>query len=845
MYRFFLLSFFFSAAFGVKGFSQETSFSSLPVIDYSSPKEYEVAEIVVSGVQFLDTKVLASMTGLSVGQKITIPGDDITKIVTKFWEQGLFSDVKITASKIEGNKIYLDVYMKERPRLSQFNLTGLKKTEKQDLEEKLKIRTGTQVTENVINNMVNTIRKHFTEKGFHNIDIKVEEIPDASLPNRVILNVEVDKNSKVKVVQIVFEGNENFTDRRLRRTMKKTKQKDLNFFKSAKYIENEFREDRKKLIEFYNEQGYRDAKIISDSVVYVTADRLALFIQLHEGEKYHFGNITWVGNTKYPAEILNKALGIKKGDVFDQTFLEKRLFVDEDAVNSIYLDDGYLFFSLTPVELAIRNDTIDLEMRVYEGKQATINKVIISGNTKTNEHVIRREIRTRPGQLFSKSDIIRTVRELATLGHFDPEKIEPSPIPNPADGTVDIEYKLVEKANDQLEVSGGWGAGMLVGTVGVRFSNFSAGNLFNAKAWRPIPSGDGQTLSLRAQSNGTYYKAYSMTFMEPWFGGKKPNSFTFSLYHTVQSGAYRVWEKSDKSFKVSGASIGLGKRLKWPDDFFQFYNEVGFQDYNLKNWYRDYFGFEDGRSHILSYRISLSRNSQDQPIYPRRGSSFSLTLQLTPPYSSFKKDRFWELDADERANKTAADIFMVERAARYKWIEYHKWTYKGAWFTRLVGNLVLSVNTQFGYLGHYNKPLGPSPFEGFDLGGDGLSGYNLYGRETIGLRGYTNNSLTPLKADGSKAGNIYEKLAMELRYPITLSPSATIYGLTFVEAGNAWMDFKSFNPFTLRRSAGIGLRAFLPMFGLLGVDWGYGFDEVPGRTNVNGSQFHFVIGQQF
>jgi outer membrane protein insertion porin family len=511
--------------------------------------------------------------------------------------------------------------------------------------------------------------------------------------------------------------------------------------------------------------------------------------------------------------------------------------VDEDAVSSLYLDNGYLFFSVDPVEINVENDSIDFEMRIYEGKQATINNIIITGNTKTNEHVIRREIRTKPGELFSKSDIIRTVRELAQLGHFDPEKIEPVPIPNPADGTVDIEYKLVERANDQLEISGGWGAGMLVGTIGLRFSNFSARNVFSPRAWRPVPSGDGQTLSLRAQSNGKYYQSYNMTFIEPWFGGKKPNSLSLSFFHSKMDNSYYLWDAGTSSMKINGASIGLGRRLRWPDDFFTLYNEISFQQYILDNW-TGYFQFSDGASNNVSFTTTLARKSLDQLIYPRRGSDFSLSLQLTPPYSLL-------------SNK---DYSNMSPSEKYRWIEYHKWLFKADWYTTLAGNLVLATRAHFGYLGHYNNNLGPSPFEAFDVGGDGMSGYNIYGYDIIALRGYSNGSLTPrvdrdgnvlTNGTGTKSGNVYERLYLELRYPITLNPSATVFVLGFIEGGNCWYSIDQFNPFLIKRSAGFGLRAFLPMFGLLGIDWGYGFDDVPGFPDANHSQFHFTIGQQF
>jgi outer membrane protein insertion porin family len=812
----------------IQVFPQDLDYDNLPVIDYANPREYEIVEITVSGIEFLQPQVLISISGMQVGDKIKIPGDEITKAIEKFWDQGLFADAKISARKVEEGKIWLDIYLKEQPRLSRLIVDGLKKGETQDLMETLNVRTGSQVTKDLIINTRRIIKDHFIEKGFYNTTVAINQEKDTLRANSVRLLVTVNKNERIKIDDIIFEGNQVFDDQKLRRVLKNTKKVNWNIFKSSKFIRSDYKEDKATMIDFYNENGYRDFKILGDSLVFIEEEeRLLLKVFITEGIKYYFRDIKWIGNTIYPAGILGAVMGITKGDVFDQSLLSKRLEIDEDAVSSLYLDNGYLFFSVDPVEIRVEDDSIDFEMRVYEGKQATINNVIISGNTKTNEHVIRREIRTKPGQLFSKSDIIRTVRELAQLGHFDPEKIEPIPIPNPADGTVDIEYKLVERANDQLEISGGWGAGMLVGTIGLRFSNFSAREVLNPKAWRPIPSGDGQTLSLRAQSNGKYYQSYNATFIEPWFGGKKPNSLAISVFHSLMNNSYTIWDAGSSNMKITGASVGLGRRLTWPDDFFTLYNEISFQQYNLDNW-TGYFQFTDGASNNLSFNTTLSRKSIDQMIYPRRGSDFSISLQLTPPYSMFNGKDYTNMDA----------------ASKYQWIEYHKWLFKADWYTSLAGNLVLATRAHFGYLGHYNDDLGPSPFEGFDVGGDGMSGYNLYGYDIIALRGYENGTLTP-RVNGTKSGNVYTRLYMELRYPITLNPSATVFVLGFLEGGNSWYTIDQFNPFLVKRSAGFGLRAFLPMFGLLGIDWAYGFDPVPGFPDANQSQFHFTIGQQF
>lgn len=798
------------------------------VMDYSQPTKYEIAEVTVSGINFLDPIVVLNISNLQPGRIITVPGEDITKALEKLWGQGLFSDVKIAATKIEGNKIFLDVYLQEPRRLAKLTIEGLKKAENTEISDKLKLRSGSLITENVLNSSKEIILKHFVAKGFFNtsVDFIVED--EASIPNRVNMIISVKKNNRVKIKDVIIDDNTHFSDRRLQRILKKTKKKNWNIFRSSKFLEEEFINDKEKLLTFLNERGYRDAKILVDSIYLVSDDRVNVYMQLREGSKYYFRNLTWIGNSKYPDELLNVVLDIKKGDIFDQTKLDKRLRMDEDAVSSLYLDDGYLFFSVTPVEIFVDNDSIDLEIRIIEGPQATINKVIITGNTKTNEHVIRRELRTRPGELFNKTNIIRSQRELSVMGHFDPEKLNVKPIPNPADGTVDIEFIVEEKANDQLEISGGWGAGMLIGTLGVRFSNFSTRNIFKKDAWRPLPTGDGQTLSVRVQSNGTYYQGYNMTFVEPWLGGHKPTSLSFSVFHTIQTDRYNRSVKEWSSIKISGASIGIGKRLNWPDDFFSLYNEISFQNYYLDDWAGGGFLFSTGNSNNFSFKTSLSRSSIDQTIYPRRGSQFSLTLQFTPPFSLFSDKDYTTLPSVEK----------------YKWIEYHKWTFKSQTHTNLVDKLVLTTGAQFGFLAFYNKDYGFSPFESFDVGGDGMSGYNLYGRETISLRGYENGSVTPIR-DGSRAGNIYNKLTFEIRYPLSLNPSAVIYGLVFLEGGNAWADFKEFNPFAIKRSAGIGLRAFLPMFGLLGVDWGYGFDEIPGRPGANKGQFHFVLGQQF
>ncbi|MCK5691904.1 MAG: BamA/TamA family outer membrane protein, partial [Bacteroidales bacterium] len=624
-------------------------------------------------------------------------------------------------------------------------ILGIGKSETQDVMEKINLKRGQQVTADIMDNTIRIIREHFIEKGFLNTTAEISLHDDTIRVNMVQMDIIVDKKDRVKIDEIYFTGVSDFKTSLLRRKMKDTKKVNINIFKASKLVSDAFKEDKKLLVAFFNENGYRDAKILSDSVAFVEgSDKLLnLYINIEQGNKYHFGDVTWVGNTKYPSELLDAVLGITKGDIFDQTILDERLFIDEDAVNGVYLDNGYLFFQLTPVEVSVEDDTIDFEMRLYEGDIALINNVIISGNDRTNEHVVRRELRTLPGDKFSKSELIRTVRELANLGHFDPEQIEPNPIPNQADGTVDIEYKLVERATDQLEVSGGYGGGMLVATVGIRFSNFAASRIFQPKAWRPVPSGDGQTFSIRAQTNGRVYQSYNFSFVEPWFGGKKPNSFSVSGYFSkMNRNPYAFYggvdNIKDEYYSVIGASIGLGKRLTWPDDFFTLYNAFSYQRYKVKD-YPGLFIVDNGFFNNFSFTTTLGRSSQDQIIYPRRGSNLSLSLQLTPPYSLLNPGK---------------DYSNIEDDEKYKWVEYHRWMFKADWFHALVGDLVLMTRMQFGYLGHYNDVIGPSPFEGFDLGGDGLSGYNLYGRETIAQRGYPNRSLTPTDANGNKSGNV-------------------------------------------------------------------------------------------
>ncbi len=854
--------------------------ADVPTIQYSGASHtYEIADIEVKGIQNYDPDILVRLSGLRVGQKIPVPGEEISEAIRKYWENGLFSDVKILAKKIKNGKVWLEILLQERPRLSEINYYGLKKSEIETVSEKVAMMKGNQVTPYLITRSEKYIADYFVAKGFYNTEVRIVQKDDTTKVNHVYLDITVDKKEKVKVNSLDFIGNKVLSDSKLNKAMKKTNEKGkiLNFFRTKKFIDETYKEDLIALIDKYNEKGYRDMVIEYDSISKNDNNTVDIKIKVEEGNKYYFGDINWIGNSIYPGEYLSAVLRIEKGDVFNQKRLDERMFNDEDAVHNLYMNNGYLFSSITPVEVNVKGDTIDLEMRIREGDQATINNIIIKGNTKTHEHVVRREIRTKPGQLFDKSLLIRTIRELSQLGHFDPENISPDVNPNPEDGTVDLVYNLTEKANDQIELSGGWGAGMFVGSLGLKFSNFSMRNIFNKEAWRPLPTGDGQTLSLRAQTNGRFYQSYSLSFTEPWLGGKKPNSFTFSIYRSIQTrvsgnygynpyggygggygggysgyggsggygyGGYRFDPnaKIDQFMKITGVSVGFGKRLTWPDDWFSFYSEVSYQHYNLLDW--NYFIMQNGVSQNLNFKFIFSRNSISNPLYPRRGSNFSVGLEFTPPYSSFSDKNYETLF--KNSSSTDTDVREKAQEDLYSLIEYHKWTTSGTLYSPLdkAEKLVLMGKYEMGFLGYYNKFV-RSPFEKFVVGGDGMSGYSMYGSQTVGLRGYENSSLTPYSPSGSQDGNIYSKFTFEMRYPLTLQPSAQVYALAFLEGGNAWRDFKYFSPYDIKRSAGVGVRIFLPIFGLMGIDWGYGFDEVAGQPGANGSQFHFVIGQQF
>lgn len=811
------------------------------VVNYESPKKYVIGGIDVTGIKYLGKDQIISLTGLRVGDEITIPSENVSNIVKRIWMQRFFSNValRIDSLSTARDTAYLVLELQERPRVSRWSFKGVKNSEQTDLQERMNLRRGSEFSEYVARSNTGIIKNYYKEKGFINCQVKVLQENDTLIKNAVRVTFDVDKGLKVKIKTITFEGNDHVKEGKLVSAMKKTRDMRLrNFFSSKKFNEKEYVNDKQALIGAFNEAGYRDAKIVSDSIYYVEEGRMGIHFKIDEGQRYYFRNITWTGNSLYTEEDLNSILKINKGDIYDVVTMEKRLRGDEKKqemdVSSQYTDRGYLFFNVMPVEVNIVGDSVDVEMRMVEGKPATFNNIIISGNTVTNEKIVRRQIFTKPGYLYSQSQLERSIREISSMGHFDPEHaMDPSKgysiIPNQMNNTVDITYNVAEKPNSQLELSGGWGGYSFVGTVGVSFNNFSIKRIFDKKAWRPVPLGDAQVLSIRFQTNGTYYTAGSVNFVEPWLFGKKPTSLNISGYYTRQTNSYYYYQNPDEYMEVYGIAAGLGSRLKWPDNYFVLYHELSWQTYNLNNWGYNFL-FSTGKSNNISYKLSLTRNSTDQEVFPRTGSEFTFSVQLTPPYSAFRDPN--------------TDYKNMIDQDRYRWIEYHKWTFKGALYTKIVGDLILMARAQFGYLGYYNKNLGYSPFEGYQVGGDGMSGYNTYGSEIISLRGYENYSLTPINADGIYDGHIYDKFTLELRYPIVLQPSSTIFALVFLEGGNCWSEIEKFNPFEIKRSAGVGVRIMLPMVGLLGVDWGWGFDPVLDKTQ-GGSNFHFVIGQQF
>lgn len=843
-----------------------------PNITYAgNPVTYRLAGLRVTGVTGYEDYVLTGISGLAVGQKIEVPGTAISDAVKRYWKHGLFSDVSISADSIVGEDIYLNIHLKTRPRVSTINYNGISKKEKEDMESKLGLLKGGQITPNMIDRAKVLAKKYFEDKGYKNAEINIVQRDDNNNKNQVTLDVNIDKKKKMKVHKIYIDGNKELSDKKLKGGLfKKGAFSKIHesgtlasFLKSKKYTPERWEEDKKNLIAKYNEYGYRDATIVKDSVWNVDDSHVAIYVKVDEGKKYYIRNITWVGNTVYTTDQLSRLLNMHKGDVYNQKYMNKRLSEDEDAVGNAYWNNGYLFYNLQPTEVNIDGDSIDLEMRIFEGQQAHINRVRINGNDRLYENVVRREMRTKPGDLFSKEALTRTARELASMGHFDPEHVNPDVKPNYETGTVDINWNLKQKSNDQIELSLGWGQTGVIGKVGLKLNNFSMANLFRKKSERRgiLPVGDGEVLALSAQTNGTYYQSYSVNYSTNWFGGKRPIQFSVGAYYSKQTdvssnyynsaymnnfynyqygygnynyNSYENYYDPNKSIRLFGVNVGWGKRLTWPDDYFTLSLQLAYQRYMLKNW--RYFIMSNGAANNLNVNVSLNRSSTDNQLFPRRGSEFTASLTITPPWSKWDGKDYRNL-----ANDPKAATYNAEQQEKYKWIEYHKWKFKARTFTSLTGgqkNLVLMTRVELGLLGSYNK-YKKSPFETYYMGGDGMSGYSTgYAEETIGLRGYENGSLTPYGAEGYA----YNRFTLELRYPFLLG-NTTIYGLGFIEAGNAWTDTSKFNPFDMKRSAGLGVRIFLPMVGLMGIDWAYGFDKVYGQKG--GSQFHFILGQEF
>jgi outer membrane protein insertion porin family len=868
--------------------------SSKPInileLNYAKPETYRIAEIKAVGLSTLDEIAIISLSGLKVDDQIEVPGDAISSALKKLWGQGIIGDVKILVTKIEGDDIYLLLDLTERPRFSRVEFSGMSKTQEGELKDKVNIR-GRVVRDDVLNNAKRNIEKYYLDKGYLNAEVKIVQERDTTLPNSVKLRFDVIQNSKVRINEIDFYGNEEVTDAKLKGKLKKTKEharvsifkdaytrletatpKDvkntlfytdsassedaknflnknfkLNFFSGSKYVPKEYRNDKESVINFYQSKGFRDAKIVADSIYDYGEDKINIDIALEEGRKYYYRNISFNGNYIHPDAVLLAKLGIQRGDVYDKEKLDKRLNYDPakgDDVSSLYQDNGYLFFSIDPVEINVAGDSIDLEMRIFEGPQVTVNSVNIKGNERTSDHVVMREIRILPGQKFNRALLVRTIRELSTLGYFDPEKINPDLRPNFEAATVDITFELEERPNDQIELSGGWGGFYgFVGTVGLSFNNFSIKNIGDFDKWDPLPVGDGQKLSLRVQANGRTFQNYSLSLTEPWFGGKKPNALSFSFNHSVQRQVDFFNQANFGNelgyFKITGVTLGLAKRVTWPDDYFSISNSLRFQIYEFDQFGTSFgLSYPTGTSNSITLNTTIARNNIDNPIYPRFGSNIMLAISATPPYSAL----------NNKIDRESPD------QEKYKWLEYHKWMFDASIYTPLFGStkLVASARAHMGFLGSYGTKIGIIPLERFVMGGDGMTFNNFaLGQEIIGLRGYENQSITPGRDTRGTAnpdpygGVVYNKYVMEVRYLVSPNPSATIFVLAFAEAGNNWGSYKDFNPYDLKKSAGMGARIFMPAFGLLGIDWGYGFDALPGQQQPSGAQFHFTIGQQF
>ena len=878
-YKSIFLAIIFGAAASIAAAAQQVADTIFnpPIVYGALPRVYEIAGISVSGAPNYDDSTVLGYAGLKTGDRMAIPGDDLTDAVKRLMRHGLFSQVQVKVLKTAGDKAWIELALRTQPRISKVNYLGMKKSDRDDIQEKLQLMKGNQITQNIVNRAEAIIRQHYKQKGYGNADVKITLHEDLSAPNEMIVDIAVNRHDKVKVHKIYLDGNEVLSDSKLKRTIKKTNEKNniLKLFSQKKFVESDYEDDLNRILEKYNELGYRDARIVADSVVPYDEKTVDVHIKLDEGHRYYIKDISWVGNTVYPPDMLAAYLDMKPGDVYNQKHMNKRLTEDDDAVSNLYMDNGYLFFDLVPIEREVKGDSISLEMRVTEGPQARINNVIINGNDRLYEKVIRRELRVKPGQLFSKADLMRSAREIAQTGHFNPENMDIRPEPNQENGTVDILFNLESKANDQIEFSLGWGQTGIIGKLSLKFTNFSIKNLFYPSTYRGIiPQGEGQTFTISAQTNARYYQAYSVSFLDPWFGGKRPNSLSVSAYYSRQTGVNSsyynsTWANSaynygyyggygyggygygnnyyndyyqnsyqnsydpNKVLQMVGVNVGFGKRLKWPDDYFTFTAELGYNWYYLKNW--DYLYYmNNGTSNALVLGLTLARNSIDNPLYTREGSTFSLNFQITPPASLFGK-RDWKKLSEENTVESKKQL--------YRWIEYWKLRFKSRTYTPLCNangtyTPVLMTRADFGLLGSYNKYL-KSPFETFYVGGDGMSGSYTYATETIALRGYDNGQLTPW----GREGYAYSRLGLEVHFPLMLQPSTTIYALAFAEGGNAWTSVKKFNPFDMKRSAGVGARIYLPMVGMMGIDWAYGFDRVNGEKG--GSHFHFILGQEF
>ena len=863
---------------GVASMSAQTTVVKPTILYTNTAHKYVIGGINLYGADNLEPAIVIGLSGLSVGDAISVPGNEITTAIKRFWKHGLFEDISITADSIVGDKVYLGIALKQRPRVSQLNFNGIKKSEREDLELKVGIIKGNQITPDITDRAKKIIKNYFADKGYKNAEVRVDQRPDVTADGKVIVDINVDKKEKIKINRIYIEGASELPAKKVKYAMKKTREKTrfdnllYTIFRPKKFTKDLYDEDKEKILSLYSEHGYRDARIVKDSVVPFDDSTVDIYITVDEGKKYHIRDIKWVGNSVFSTSWLDMVLRMKPGDVYNQNELEKRLFTDEDAVKNLYYNEGYVFFNVIPAEARIENDSVDLELRMVEGTQATIGRVTISGNDRLYEDVVRRELYTLPGSLFSMDALERSFRTIANMGHFDPEKINPDVVPNQENGTVDVNWSLETKSSDQIELSAGWGQTGVIGKLALKFTNFSMRNIFRKSALRRgfIPQGDGQTLSISAQTNGTYYQSYNISFYDPWLGRKRPNSFSVSAFMSMQTDVADSYYNSayynnyanylygygnyyngynygynnvssyydpDKFIKMYGVSIGWGRRLRWPDDNFTLSAELNYQIYSLKDW--QYFIIANGDCNNINVALTLGRNTVDHPYFPRSGSEFSLVASATPPYS------LWDgKDYANMATNVNSPRYKDELREKHRWIEYYKLKFRSRTYTSLTPgkyNLVLMTRVDFGILGSYNKHK-KSPFETFYVGGDGMSGYSYnYATDMVALRGYENGSLTPY----GKEGYAYTRLGLELRFPFMMQSSTTIYGLAFVEGGNAWTDASKFNLFDLKRSAGVGVRVFLQMIGLIGIDWAYGFDKVFGSSQYSGSHFHFILGQEF